>query len=151
MSSLTGGDYQEVLHTDEHNIQLPNGVVDKFSAHVCSVCSLLIEADVYELQKLLSENHHSLVHSFLTMSSLPIFFVQKYESSPSSSLVVDDETMIGQSTRTTNENPSGMCKNHTTKNMFETTTTTFAYTHRHTHIHTINNTQTTPKRCITLV
>ncbi len=150
MSSLTGGDYQEVLHTDEHNIQLPNSVVDKFSAHVCSVCSLLIEAEVYELQKLLSENHHSLVHSFLTMSSLPIFFVQKYESS--SSLVVDDETMIGQSTRTTNENPSGMCKNHTTKNMFDTTTTTFAYTHRHTYtLNLINNTQTTLKRCITLV
>lgn len=113
MNSIPGSDSQETnmspeQHLSEHgedNIQIPNGVVDKFSAFVCSVCSLLIEADVYELQKLLTDNdHHSLVHSFLTKSSLPIFFVQKFETS---SVVYDDTVGI----QPTNDNPSGMYEN----------------------------------------
>lgn len=65
---------------EDEKRELPKGVVEKFSGFVCSVCSLLIEADAPELHMLFHDKYSSEIKSFLTQAKLPILFVQKIQS-----------------------------------------------------------------------
>jgi len=65
---------------EDEKRELPKGEVEKFSDFVCSVCSLLVEADAPELHMLFHDKYSSEIKSFLTQAKLPILFVQKIQS-----------------------------------------------------------------------